>query len=336
MSNTNSVSSSKSWHKIVLDYNKPKISKSIWQIINSLGPYLLLWVIMVQTLSYSFWLTLPLMILASGFLIRVFIIFHDCGHGSFFKSKKLNENVGKALGIFAFTPYDRWTDNHRNHHQTVGNLDKRGSGDIWTLTVDEYLERSPWNKFLYRFLRHPIILILIGGPVSFLILNRFTSSSMTKKQKINIYFTNVILTVLVAIIVWLIGWQTFLMIQLPIMLFAGIGGVYLFYLQHQYDDVQWVRNEDWNYQEMALHGSSFFKLPGVLRWFTGNIGFHHIHHLGPTIPNYNLVKCHNENPIFHEVKPITLLKSFHSLKLRLWDEKNQRIVTFRELRVRAD
>ncbi len=327
--------SSKSWHNIVLKYNKPRISQSIWQIINSAGAYLLLWVLMVQTMKVSFWLTLPLIILSAGFLIRVFIIFHDCGHGSFFKSKKLNLTVGKICGILAFTPYDKWTDSHRQHHQTVGNLDKRGFGDVWTLTVDEYLEKGPWKRFLYRLFRHPLFMFGIGAPLSFLVLHRFSNRRMTRKQKLNVYFTNVILALLVAGMSWLIGWQTFLMIQLPIMYFSAIGGVYLFYLQHQYEDVTWSRNEEWDYHMMALHGSSFFKLPVILRWFTGNIGFHHIHHLGPTIPNYNLVKCHNENEIFQQIKPITLLKSFGALKLRLWDEKNQRIVSFRELRVKA-
>lgn len=321
-----------SWHTIISKYNRPKLSKSVWQIINSLGPYLLLWILMVLTLKVSFWLTLPLIILAAGFLVRIFIIFHDCGHGSFFRSKKLNVALGKFFGILAFTPYHRWTDSHRVHHQTVGNLDKRGFGDVWTLTVDEYLALSPARRFFYRLFRHPVILVLIGGPLMFILANRFTTRRMTKKQKLNVYFTNAIILSLAAGISWLIGWQAYLLIQLPVMYIAAVGGVYLFYLQHQYDDVIWYRTEEWDFQEVALHGSSFFKLPAVLRWFSGNIGFHHIHHLGSTIPNYNLVKCHKENPMFQEVKPITFFKSFRSLKLRLWDEKKRRIVSFRELR----
>jgi acyl-lipid omega-6 desaturase (Delta-12 desaturase) len=324
----------KSWHTIITKYNKPIIRRSIWQIINSVGIYLLLWGIMAVTIQYSFWLTLPLILLSSGFLIRVFIIFHDCGHGSFFKSKKLNVMVGKACGILAFTPYHWWTDSHRAHHQTVGNLDKRGYGDVWTLTVDEYLESGPWQRFLYRLFRHPLFLICFGGPMGFLVLNRFSRSKMTKKQKLNLYFTNTVLFLIALGMSLLIGWQAFLLIQIPIMYIAAMGGVYLFYLQHQYDDVSWCRTEEWNYHNMALEGSSFFKLPAVLRWFTGNIGFHHVHHLGPTIPNYNLPKCHAENSLFHSVKPITFFKSFHSLKLRLWDEANQRIISFRELRMR--
>jgi len=332
--NTNKPSQ-KSWQSIITKYNKPRIRRSIWQIINSVGVYLLLWIIMAQIFVISFWLTLPFIILASGFLVRVFIIFHDCGHGSFFKFKKLNIIVGKACGILAFTPYHRWTDSHRLHHQSVGNLDKRGFGDVWTLTVDEYQQSGPWQRFLYRLFRQPLLLVLFLGPMSFIVTNRFTTRKMNKKQRLNIYFTNVVMLALAIGTSLLIGWQTFLLIQLPVIYIAAIGGVYLFYLQHQYDDVSWRRTEDWNYHDMALEGSSFFKLPAVLQWFTGNIGFHHVHHLGPTIPNYNLPKCHAENSLFHDVKPITFFRSFHSLRLRLWDETNQKIISFRELRLRA-
>ncbi len=333
MNTNNSVQPAKTWHSIVTKYNTPRLSRSIWQLINSLGPYFLLWIIIVQVIKISPWLSIPFIFLASGFLVRTFIIFHDCGHGSFFKSKKWNVAVGKFCGILAFTPYHKWTDSHQLHHQTVGNLDKRGLGDVWTLTVDEYLAKSKREKFLYRLYRNPWFLLGFGGPLSFMLLSRFSRRTMSKKQKLNIYFTNIMLLLGGVLISWIIGWQTFLLIQLPIMYFAAMGGIYLFYLQHQYDDVQWERNEKWDYKDMALYGSSFFKLPVILQWFTGNIGFHHIHHLGPTIPNYNLQKCHIENSLFHDVKPIRFFESFHSLKLRLWDEKNQRIVSFREVKM---
>lgn len=321
-----------SWHSIITRYNKPELASSIWQLINSLGAYLLLWVIMSYTIQISFWITLPLIILAAGFLIRVFIIFHDCGHGSFFPSKKWNVAIGKLCGILAFTPYHRWTDSHRAHHQTVGNLDERGFGDVWTLTVEEYKALSPRKRLFYRIFRHPIFLVGFGGPAMFVFTNRFTTKTMTGKQKRNIYFTNLMLLTFAVSMSLLIGWKEFLLIQMPLIYIAATAGVYLFYLQHQYEDVYWCRADNWDYKEMAIHGSSFFKLPAVLRWFTGNIGYHHVHHLGPTIPNYNLVKAHNENQLFKEVKPITLWRSFSSLKLRLWDEKNEQIVSFREMK----
>jgi len=302
------------------------------QIITSVVPYLALWAIMIFSLRVSPWLSLALTPLAAGFLIRIFIIFHDCGHGSFTRSKKLNRFIGIVTGILVFTPYDRWTDSHRTHHATVGNLDKRGTGDVWTLTVNEYLALSPWRRFAYKTFRHPAVMLGIGAFLMFMVSHRFTQRNNTRKQKMNIYLTNAFIALIAVGMSLLIGWKNYLMIQIPVMYFASLAGVYLFYLQHQYEDVIWSRNEDWNYKEMALHGSSFFKLPGLLRWFTGNIGYHHIHHLGPTIPNYNLVRCHNENSIFHDIKPITLFTSFKSLSIRLWDEQRQKAVSFREMR----
>lgn len=329
-----SFQSAQGWQSIIARYNKPKMSRSLWQLINSIVPYFLLWVLMTFTLRISFWLTLPLIFLAAGFLIRIFIIFHDCGHGSFFKSKKLNFYIGSVCGMLALTPYHKWTDSHRAHHQTVGNLDKRGAGDVWTLTVAEYLALSPFKRFKYRFFRHPIVLLGIGGIAIFVVGNRFSNRGMTRKQRLNVYLTNVILLAATGLISWLIGWQAFLLIQLPVIFLASMGGIYLFYLQHQYEEVIWCRQGNWDYKKMALEGSSFFKLPGILRWFTGNIGFHHIHHLGPTIPNYNLPRCYNENEMFRQVKPITFFKSFHSLSIRFWDETNQRAIGLREIRQR--
>ncbi len=320
-----------SWRDIVSRYNSPNISRSIWQMVNSIIPYMFLWFLMYESLKISYWITLPLTMLAAGFLIRIFIIFHDCGHGSFFRSKKLNMIVGNFCGILTFTPYERWTNSHKIHHQTVGNLDKRGTGDVWTLTVDEYLALSHSRKIFYRIYRNPLIMFGLGAYLIFMITNRFTHRRMTWKQRWNIYFTNAAILLIAIGMSFLIGLKAFLLIQLPVMYFASIGGVYLFYLQHQFDDVIWSRQKDWDYKKMAMEGSSFFKLPGLLRWFSGNIGFHHIHHLGPTIPNYNLARCHNENPVFRELKPITFFTSFKALKIKLWDEKLQRAVSFRDI-----
>ncbi|MFU8842576.1 MAG: fatty acid desaturase [Bacteroidales bacterium] len=328
----NSKQNSQAWQSIITRYNKPRISRSLWQLINSFIPYLLLWVLMAYTIQISFWLTLPITILAAGFLMRIFIIFHDCGHGSFFKSKKLNFYIGSVCSILAFTPYHRWTDSHRTHHQTVGNLDKRGIGDVWTYTVQEYEALSRWKRFEYRLYRHPLVMLGLGGFIIFFGTNRFTTRRMTKKQKINIYYTNIIMALIALGMSLLIGWQAYLLIQLPVIYFASLYGVYLFYLQHQYDEVYWCRDEDWDYKTMAIEGSSFFKLPAILQWFTGNIGFHHIHHLGPTIPNYNLPRCHEENSLFQEIKPITFWSGFESLRIRFWDEEKQRVVGLRDLR----
>jgi omega-6 fatty acid desaturase (delta-12 desaturase) len=198
--------------------------------------------------------------------------------------------------------------------------------------VDEYLERSRFKRFTYRFFRNPFVLLGIGGIAIFMIGQRFTTRRMNQKQRLNIYATNLIMLALALLASWFIGWQAFLLIQLPVMYFAAIGGIYMFYLQHQYEDVYWCRDKDWDYKKMALEGSSFFKLPAVLRWFTGNIGFHHIHHLGPTIPNYNLPKVYEENELFRQVKPITLFKSIRTLSIRFWDEAEKRAVRIRDIR----
>jgi omega-6 fatty acid desaturase (delta-12 desaturase) len=321
-----------SWQSIIARYNNPELRKSIWQIVNSLVPYVALWVLMILSMKISPWLTLALSIPAAGFLIRLFIIFHDCGHGSFTKSKKWNRAIGVSLAALFFTPYDRWTESHRIHHVTVGNLDKRGTGDVWTLTVREYLALSPWKRFIYRCFRNPWIMLGIGGFLMFTVNNRFTRKQNTRKQKLNVYLTNVIIAAIAVGLSLLIGWKAYLLIQLSVMYFASIIGVFLFYLQHQYEDVVWTREKDWDYHAMALHGSSFFKLPGLLRWFTGSIGYHHIHHLGPTVPNYNLARCHDENALFRDIKPITFFSSFRALSIRLWDENHKKVLSFREMR----
>lgn len=324
----------RSWVDIVKRYNFPNVWMSWWQVINSVVPYIALWVLMVYTLEVSYWLTLLLSVFAAGFLVRIFILFHDCGHGSLFQSEKLNRWVGIPLGLLAFTPYHRWHRDHKIHHSTVGNLDKRGVGDVETLTVDEYLALSPWKKFSYRLYRHPLFLIVTAPLLLFLIQHRIPKSYMSWKQHLYVHLSNFAIIGGIAVMIWLIGWKAYLMIQLPVIYIASVHGVWLFYVQHQYESVQWVRSQNWDYKTIALQGSSFFKLPAVLRWFTGNIGFHHIHHLSPMIPNYKLPKCHAENPMFQDVKPITFFSSLKSLRLRLWDEKNQRLIGFNELKAR--
>ena len=330
--NIQSQNSNPSWIQIVSKYNKPDTLKSIWQIINSLGPYILLWYLMYLSMGISYWITIGLAFIASGFLVRMFIIFHDCGHGSFFKSRRANKIVGTILGSLVFTPYDRWHLDHAMHHSTVGNLDKRGNGDVWTLTVEEYKKLSTAKKIEYRLYRNPIILFLIAPFLLFVVWFRFPKKGMSRSEHMSVYITDLILVAFGTGISLLIGFKAFLLIQLPIAYIATSAGVWLFYVQHQYEDVIWSRHEDWDYRKMALEGSSFLKFPKLLQWFSGNIGFHHIHHLSPKIPNYNLERCHKENEMFESIKPVTFVPSMRTMRLRLWDENLKKLISFKEFK----
>jgi omega-6 fatty acid desaturase (delta-12 desaturase) len=319
------------WMGIVSRYNKPDPWRSWWQIINSVGPYIILWVAMIFTIRFSYLLTLLLSVFAAGFLVRIFIIFHDCGHGSFFRSKRLGKIVGIITGLMVFTPYHKWHHEHKVHHQTVGNLEKRGMGDVMTLTVKEYMNSSRFKKLYYRIYRSPVVLFIIAPILLFTIAHRFTRKYMSPREKLYVHLSTLSLIAAVAGLMLLIGWKTFLLIQLPVLFIAAGHGVWLFYVQHQFRHVLWTSSENWDYKTVALQGSSLFKLPGILNWFTGNIGYHHIHHLSPLIPNYNLKRCHEENTIFQQIKPVTFFSAFESLLLRLWDEKRQMLIKFSEV-----
>jgi acyl-lipid omega-6 desaturase (Delta-12 desaturase) len=323
----------RSWEQIIMKYNHPDLKKSIWQICDSLIPYIFMWYLMYRSLIYPYWVTLLLSVVASGFLIRLFIIFHDCGHRSFFKSKKANIVVGMIMGILAFTPFYKWHNQHRIHHATSGNLDKRGIGDVWTMTVDEYLKSSRWDRFLYRSFRNPFIMFTLGPVLVVMVQNRIAKKNLTRLEKRNIYFTNLMIGVLALLIILLIGFKAFLLIQLPVILISHSVGIWLFYIQHQFDDVYWERESKWDYKISAIKGSSFLKLPAILQWFTGNIGFHHVHHLSSRIPNYYLEKCHNENEMFNNIKPIILFSTFRALTLNLWDEATHKMISCRKISV---
>jgi len=320
------------WIEVISKYNKPDRGKSIWQVINSLGPYILLWPAMYYSLEISYLLTLGLALIAAGFLVRIFIIFHDCGHGSFFQSKKANRIVGTILGSLVFTPYDYWHREHAIHHKTVGNLDKRGSGDVWTLTVEEYRQLPSGKKLYYRLYRNPLILIAIAPFFLFVIWFRFPRRNMERTGRRSVHLSNLIILIFCTGLILLMGWKAFLMIQLPVIYIATVAGVWLFYVQHQYEDVIWTRQEKWDYLKMALEGSSFMKFPRLLQWFSGNIGYHHIHHLSPMIPNYKLEACHRENNMFSGIKPVTFITSLRTLSLRLWNERSGRLISFRQFR----
>jgi len=320
------------WKEIVMRYQKPAIWRGAWQIVNTLIPYALLWYLMFLSLRISFWLALPLAALAGAFMVRVFIISHDCGHGSFFKSRTANDIWGFITGVLTFTPYHHWRWEHALHHSTSGDLDRRGMGDIWTLTVQEYLESSRWRRFAYRLARNPIILFVIAPLFIFVVKHRFPKAEASRRERYSVYWTNLAILVMAGGLSWAFGLKNYLLLQVMVSTIAGSAGVWLFYVQHQFEGVYWERREQWDYATAALQGSSFYKLPKVLQWFSGNIGFHHIHHLSPRIPNYNLEACHQADPLFQQVKPITLFSSFKSATYRLWDEKNKRLVGYRHLR----
>jgi omega-6 fatty acid desaturase (delta-12 desaturase) len=320
------------WKKIVARYQKPAIGRSVWQIVNTLVPYAVLWYLMFLSLKVSWWLTLPLAILAGGFMVRAFIIHHDCGHGSFFKSRKANDVWGFITGVLTLTPYYLWRWEHAVHHASSGDLDRRGLGDMWTLTVQEYLESSRWKRFAYRLARNPVVLFVIAPLYLFLIRHRFSRVHAGKRERHSVYWTNFGVFAMAAGLIWIFGIKAYLLIQLTVMMVAGSTGVWLFYVQHQFEGVYWQRRDQWDYTAAALQGSSFYKLPKVLQWFTGNIGFHHIHHLSPAIPNYNLEQCHKSDPLFQSVPCVTLFSSFKSFTFRLWDEQRHRLVGYGYLR----
>ena len=325
------LSKEPTWQKSVAKYQNPSLKRSLWQIANSLIPYLILWVLMVFSLNVSYWLTLLIAIPTAGFLIRIFIIFHDCGHGSFFKSKKANATLGILTGLLTFTPYYHWRHNHSVHHATVADLDRRGTGDILTLTVEEYRQLPGSKRFAYRISRNPLVIFTIGSVGVFLIGHRIFNRKDGKLERSSVLWTNLALLGLITLISAIISLKAFLLIQLPVIFLASTAGVWLFYVQHQFEGVYWERHDRWNFMSAALQGSSYYKLPRLLQWFTGNIGFHHIHHVSPRIPNYYLEACHKDYHLFQEVHPLTLRGSLKSLSLRLWDEKERRLVGFNAL-----
>lgn len=317
-----------SWRHIVSRYHTPDVRRSVSQILTSFVPYFVLLVVMYFSLDVSYWLTLLLAIPAAGFMVRIFIIFHDCGHQSFFESRKANDWVGAVAGVITLTPYHRWRHAHARHHATAGDLDRRGVGDVYTMTVEEYRSAKPMTRFGYRIYRNPLILFTVGAWLSFIVFQRFWFMEKGRRERLSVIYTDIALLAVVVVAALTIGLGDFVLIMLPVVLLATSAGVWLFYVQHQFEGVYWEHHENWDYVKAALEGSSFYKLPRILQWFTGNIGFHHIHHLSPRIPNYNLEQAHYENEIFQQVKPITLLPSFKSLTFRLYDEENRRLVGF--------
>jgi len=321
------------WYQAVGKYAYSDLRKSLWQLVDTFVPYGLLWALMLYTVQqgYPYWATLALAVVAGGILVRVFILFHDCCHGSFFVSRRANTILGYFSGILTFTPYEDWRYAHNIHHATAGDLDRRGVGDIRTMTTAEYLAAPLRRRLAYRIYRNPFVLFGPGAALLFLFFQRFTTKGAGRRERQSVLLTNVALLVIVGTASLTIGFQTYLLIQLPIILIAGSLGLWLFYIQHQFESVYWARNEFWDPMKVALEGSSYFKLPKILQWFSGNIGLHHIHHVRPSIPNYNLQKCYDDMPAFQAVVPLTILTSLKSLRLSLYDEEQKKLISFRSL-----
>jgi len=322
-----------SWAEVLGRYAQPSVGRSILQVLNSAVPFALMWFFMLVSLEYSYWITLLLAPLAAGFLVRLFIIQHDCGHGSFFQSRTTNNTLGFMLGILTLTPYAYWRRTHAIHHATSANLDHRGFGDVTTLTVKEYLALTRRKQLRYRFYRNPLILFCLGPFYEFILRHRFPSSIpwSWRREWASVLWTNLAILA-VATVMWkTIGIQAFLAVHLPIVLLAGTAGVWLFYIQHQFEDTYWEKNDAWNYNEAGLKGSSYYDLPGIVRWFTGSIGVHHVHHLSSRIPNYRLQQCMRENPELQQVTRLTFWESLKCARLKLWDEERRKLVSFQHL-----
>lgn len=318
----------KQLRKSVAPYTTPNNRKSYIQLINTLLPLIVLWILSYVSLQVSIWLSVLLAIIGAGFVIRTFIIFHDCTHGSFFHSKRKNDFIGTLTGIITLFPYEKWKREHSIHHATSSNLDKRGVGDIWVMTVEEYLEASKWERLKYRLYRNPFIMFGLGPIYLMLISNRINQRDARPREKRNTYLTNILIVVFYSIIIYFTGWKAFLLIQGVMMYVAASLGIWLFYIQHTFEDSYFEEESEWDYVKAAVEGSSYYKLPRFLQWLTGNIGFHHVHHLAPRVPNYRLEEAHDLTPPLHQATTITLKTSLDSLKYRLYNPKNKSFVTF--------
>lgn len=320
-----------SWRALVARYQQPDLWKGVWQVANSFGGLFLCWVLMYLSMRVSYALTLVLAIPTAGFLVRVFIIQHDCGHGSFFKARRANDSVGALCSIFTLVAYKYWRKGHAIHHAHHAKLEERGIGDIWTMTVNEYRQAHWWKRTAYRVFRYPLFLFGIAPTINFVILGRFplvVQASWHKDEKLSVWWTDLAIAGWMAVTGLFIGFDAVVLLVLPVIVIASSAGTWLFYVQHQFERTYWEHRPEWDYTLAALHGSSYYKLPRLLQWFTGNIGFHHIHHLSPRIPNYHLQECHDQNEALQHVAQLTLKSSLQSMSLALWDEEQRRLVTF--------
>ncbi len=321
------------WYPLTAPYARSQHVRSFWQLANTLIPYLLLLVLMTLSVrnGYPYPLTLALAVIAAAFFVRLFIIFHDCVHGAFIDSPRWNRNIGYLCGILTLTAFSDWRRTHVGHHIRAGDLDRRGMGDVWLMTVEEYRAAPLLTRLAYRIYRHPFILFVIGPGVYFLLINRWPSKGANRRDRLSVLYTNLAIAGIIIIANLTIGIKTYLLVQLPVVLIAGAAGIWLFYVQHQFQGVYWARTEDWDPRRVAMEGASFYRLPPLLQWATGNIGFHHLHHVRPAIPNYNLPACHEAIPALQAIKPLGLRDSLHCARLNLYDEQRHEMVSFGQI-----
>ncbi len=324
------------WKKIVAPFEKPDARKGTWQLVSTLAIYAATWAGMLLLQPISWWLALALVPLAGALLTRIFVLFHDCCHGSLLPSDLANRIIGFFLGALVFTPFRHWRWEHSVHHATAGDLDRRGMGDVWTMTIAEYQAAPLWKRMTYRLVRNPFLLMFVFPVLLFIIRERFSTRGASPSAKRSLWLTNLTIAIILTAGCWLFGWQVFLPLQIASMGVAASLGVWMFYVQHQFEGVYWERHHHWEYTSAALLGSSYYKLPRVLQWFTGNIGFHHVHHLSSKIPNYNLERCHHSHELFAQSKVLTLWSSLSCLKLRLWDESGHQMVGYAKAREIAE
>ncbi|MDB5552782.1 MAG: fatty acid desaturase [Rhizobium sp.] len=333
-------SDEKPWLKILAQYRQPRSGRSAFELAVTAVPFILLWAATMLAVSEGIWWGLILTIPAAGFLLRLFMIQHDCGHGAFFGRRWLDDWTGRSIGVLTLTPYDYWRRAHAEHHASAGNLDERGVGDITTLTIEEYDSLSRWNRLGYWLYRHPLVMFGVGPAWLFLIKQRLPFGMFQSGYVpwVSTMATNAAVAILTGAIIWMIGLLPFLAVHLPITLLAGAAGVWLFYVQHQFEETHWSKKPDWQFPKAALHGASHYDLPFPLKWITGNIGVHHVHHLSSRVPFYRLPEVLRDHPELGDIGRITLLQSLSCVRLTLWDENSARLVSFKEaarLRPRA-
>lgn len=325
------------WSKLLAKYEKPNLLRATGQLLDTFIPYAGLWALMIYLLKsgVSYGVVFPIAILTGCLLIRIFIFFHDCCHGSFFASKRANAILGYITGVLTFTSYEDWRHPHARHHATAGDADRRGWGDVWTLTVDEFNAAPAKTRLFYQLYRNPVIMLGLGPWFMFLLGNRFPHKGVGMRERLGTLYTNLGLLAIATLAYFTIGLDVYLKIQIPVMITAATLGIWMFYVQHQFEDTYWARHDEWSPVDAALQGSSYYKLPKIAQWFTGNIGLHHVHHLRPRIPNYNLQQCYDEVPELHIEKPLTFINSLKSLNMHVWDEANAKLISFSQLKRRS-